>query len=200
MSACPDLGIYQKSSLGSPRTQNGHKGRRVEASGNKLPLPTLRVQRPSSPESCDICSGTHLDFDTVERLAVVDTDDRADHLGDDDHVTEVGLDTTRALKGLGLLLGLAQALDERHGLALKTTREAAAGAGVHEVHELFVVEVEELVEVDATVRELLEGALLAGRSDFDQIMFVSLHDPGMRHGYKQRLRRYHGVRLVHFGK
>ncbi len=42
-----------------------------------------------------------LDLDQVEDLAVVHSDLSTDHLGDDDHVAEVGLD------GLGLLEGLA---------------------------------------------------------------------------------------------
>jgi hypothetical protein len=44
-----------------------------------------------------------LDFDLVELLSGVDTDDAADHLGDDNHVTEVGLDEVGLLVGLGLL-------------------------------------------------------------------------------------------------
>lgn len=44
-----------------------------------------------------------LDFDLVELLSGVDTDDGADHLGDDNHVTEVGLDEVGLLVGLGLL-------------------------------------------------------------------------------------------------
>lgn len=44
-------------------------------------------------------------------LAVVDSDDRADHLGDDDHVTEVGLDGRGLLVDGALLLGLAAATE-----------------------------------------------------------------------------------------
>jgi hypothetical protein len=44
-----------------------------------------------------------LDFDLVELLSGVDTDDAANHLGDDNHVTEVGLDEIGLLVGLGLL-------------------------------------------------------------------------------------------------
>ena len=99
-----------------------------------------------------------LDFDLVELLARVDTDDRADHLGDNDHVTEVGLDEVGLLVGLGLLLGLAELLDQTHGLALETAVEPSAGTGVDEVAELLRAEVEELLEVDSTVGELLEGA------------------------------------------
>ena len=97
-----------------------------------------------------------LDFNLVELLTGVDTNDGADHLGDDDHVTEVSLDEVGLLVGLGLLLGLAKLLDETHGLALQTTVEASAGTSVNDITELFGGEVEELVEVDSAVGKLAE--------------------------------------------
>lgn len=78
-----------------------------------------------------------LDFDLVELLSGVDTDNAADHLRDNDHVTEVGLDEVGLLVGLGLLLGLTELLDQAHGLALEATVEPSAGAGVHDITELF---------------------------------------------------------------
>lgn len=84
-----------------------------------------------------------LNFDLVEGLARVDTDDGADHLGDNDHVTEVGLDEVGLLVGAGLLLGLAQLLDKTHGLALQTTVEPSAGTSVDDITELFRGKVEE---------------------------------------------------------
>ena len=66
-------------------------------------------------------------------LAVVDADDGADHLGDDDHVAEVGLDDCGFLVWGRLLLGLAELLDEAHGLALETALEPTAGAGVDDL-------------------------------------------------------------------
>ena len=86
-----------------------------------------------------------LDLDLVELLARVDADDGADHLGDDNHVTEVRLDELGLLVGLGLLLGLAELLDETHGLALEAAVDPAAGAGVDEGAEFFGGEVEEAV-------------------------------------------------------
>lgn len=74
-----------------------------------------------------------LDLDRVEDLAVVDADDAADHLRDDDHVAQVGLDNGGLLVGRGLLLGRAQLLDEAHGLALEAAAEPAPGAGVDEL-------------------------------------------------------------------
>jgi hypothetical protein len=127
-----------------------------------------------------------LDLDLVELLSRVDADDAANHLGDNDHVAEVGLDLVGLLVGLGLLLRLAELLDETHGLALETAVEPSAGTGVDEVTELLRAEVEQpvigsvygpvvvrclvhamslvrgdvLVEVYATVRELAERSLL----------------------------------------
>lgn len=86
-----------------------------------------------------------LDFHLVELLAGVDSDDASDHLGDDDHVAEVRLDEVGLLVRLGLLLGLAQLLDQAHGLPLETPVDPAAGAGVDDVAQLIGAEVEETV-------------------------------------------------------
>lgn len=86
-----------------------------------------------------------LDLNLVELLAGVDTNDAANHLGDDDHVTEVGLDEVGLLVGLGLLLGLAELLDQAHGAALETAVDAPAGTGVDDIAELLRVEVKETV-------------------------------------------------------
>ena len=103
---------------------------------------------------------THLDFDLGEGLSVVHTDDAADHLGDDDHVTQVGLDGGGLLVGESLLLGLPQALDEGHGLPLKTPVEATASAAGQHRHKLLSGEVEQLLQINSAVRELAEGSLL----------------------------------------
>ena len=63
-------------------------------------------------------------------LAVVDSNDRANHLGDDDHVAQVRLDDRGLLVWGRLLLGLAQLLDEAHRLALEAALEPAARARV----------------------------------------------------------------------
>lgn len=86
-----------------------------------------------------------LDFNLVEFLSGVDTDNAANHLWDNDHVTKVCLDKVGLLVGLGLLLGLAELLDQAHRLALETAVKTAAGAGVDDIAELFRGEVEESV-------------------------------------------------------
>jgi len=126
-----------------------------------------------------------------EVLAVVDTNDGAGHLGDDDHVPQVGLDDLGLLIWGSLLLGLAQLLDQGHRLALQTTGETPAGTAVHQLHQLVAVRgktrllritlaeslpnslghVQKLVQVDTAVGELLEGTLLLQ-------IFVDLLDIG----------------------
>lgn len=90
-----------------------------------------------------------LDLHLVELLAGVDADNAANHLGDDNHVTEVCLDEVGLLVGLSLLLGLAELLDQAHGLALETAVDPAAGTGVDDIAELIGSEVEETVKVAA---------------------------------------------------
>lgn len=95
-----------------------------------------------------------LDLNLVELLAGVDTNNATNHLGDDNHVTEVSLDSVGLLVGLSLLLGLAELLDQTHGAALKTAVDPAAGTGVDDIAEL----------VGAEVQKAKETSLLAGLS------------------------------------
>jgi len=84
-----------------------------------------------------------LDLDRVELLAGVDANDRTNHLRDHNHVAKVCLDGVGLFVRLGLLLRLAQLLDQTHGLALQAAVESAAGAGVDDIAELLTGEVEE---------------------------------------------------------
>jgi hypothetical protein len=90
-----------------------------------------------------VANHLRLDLHLVELLARVDANDAANHLGDDNHVTEVSLDGVGLLVGLGLLLRLAELLDETHGAALQATVDPAAGTGVDDIAELVGAEVEE---------------------------------------------------------
>ena len=86
-----------------------------------------------------------LDFNLVEFLSGVDTDNAANHLWDDNHVSEVGLDEVCLLVWLGLLLRLTELLDQTHRFALETTVEPTAGTGVDDIAELVRGEVKESV-------------------------------------------------------
>ena len=57
-----------------------------------------------------------LDLDVDEDLAVVDASDGTDHLGEDDHGAEVGLDGFGLLTVLETDLGLAHLLEEAGNL------------------------------------------------------------------------------------
>jgi len=101
-----------------------------------------------------------LDFDLVEFLAGVDTNDAANHFRHDDHVSQVCLDQVGLLIGLGVLLCLAQFLDQTHRAALQSTVESTTGAGMEDVEEFVGWDVEELVEINASVGKLSECSLL----------------------------------------
>ena len=116
-----------------------------------------------------------LDFDLVELLSGVDTDNAANHLWDDDHVSQVSLDQIRLLVWLSLLLGLAELLDETHRLALQTTVEPTASTGVDDIAELVGGKVEELVEVDSTVGKLAECSLCLDLGSLLGIIFFVGH-------------------------
>lgn len=108
-----------------------------------------------------MASHLRLDLDLVEGLTVVNTNDRSNHLGNNNHVTEMGLDGSRLLVRSGILLSNTQLLDETHGLAVKTTSESAASTSMDNLAELLGVKLKEIGKVNTTVGELLEVSLLA---------------------------------------
>jgi len=73
-----------------------------------------------------VTNHVRLDFNLVESLAIIDTENGSNHLGNDDHVTEVGAHGLRLLtSSLSSLLGLTELLDETEALAVKSTLESA---------------------------------------------------------------------------
>lgn len=75
--------------------------------------------------STSVCDATN--------LSIVNSNDRTDHLGHDNHVTQMCFHDSRLLVGGCLLLGFAELLDKSHRTALKSTLEAAAGTGMNEL-------------------------------------------------------------------
>lgn len=86
-----------------------------------------------------------LNLHLIELLARINPNHAPNHLGNDNHVAEVRLDEVGFLVGFGVLFSLAEFFDEAHGFAFEAAVEAAAGAGVDDVAELFRGEVEESV-------------------------------------------------------
>merc|ERR1719300_394395 len=98
-----------------------------------------------------------LDLNLCEDLAVVNSNNGAGHLGDNDHVPEVGLHYVGLLVGGSLLLLLPQLLDQGHWLPLESPGELPPDPADKQLHQLLVVHVKELVQVDTPVGELPEG-------------------------------------------
>ena len=83
-----------------------------------------------------------LDFNVVEGLAIVNTNDGANHLRNNKHVTEVSLNSFRTfvLRAFSLLninstnnhYSLAKSLQEGIRLSLKTTAETTAGTSLQQ--------------------------------------------------------------------
>jgi hypothetical protein len=65
----------------------------------------------------------------------VDTDNTANHLWDDDHITQVSLDHCGLLVGSSVLLGCTELLDEAHGFTLESSLEPPSCSGVDKLHE-----------------------------------------------------------------
>ena len=103
-----------------------------------------------------------LDLDLVEDLAVVNANDGADHLGDDDDVAQVSLDASGLLTDLAGqgFLGLAETLEEVLLSALDAAVEMATLTATEQLDQVLGFHVQELVEVDTAEGVLLEGALL----------------------------------------
>lgn len=90
----------------------------------------------------------------------MDSDDSANHSGDDDGVTEVSLDGVGLHAGLETLLRLHALLDEVQVLGLVAdTSTVSSATSAEQVVQLVLGQLQDLVQVDATVFELSEGSL-----------------------------------------
>jgi len=117
-----------------------------------------------------------LDFHLIEFFARVDSNDASNHFWYNNHVTKVSLDKIGLLVRLGLRFGLAELLDETHGLALQATVEPPTGTGMDNIAKLFGGEIEELIEINAAEAELAEGSLLLEFSSLFSVVIGVSHD------------------------
>ena len=90
----------------------------------------------------------------------MDSNDGANHSGDDDSVAEVSLDGVGLHAGLETLLRLHALLDEVQVLGLVAdTSTVSSATSAEQVVQLVLGQLQDLVQVDATVFELSEGSL-----------------------------------------
>eukprot|EP01084_Bolivina_argentea_P067095 122280_1 len=110
-----------------------------------------------------------LNFDTVEVLSVVDTDDASDHLRDNNHVPQVCLDTGGPLSWHGSALGSTETLKQGPVLALHpSVGERTAGTSRKQIDQMSIGEVQQFVEVNTSVAVLAKGSLLGCFGHFDK--------------------------------
>lgn len=97
-----------------------------------------------------------LDFDGVENLTVVNTNDGTDHFWDNNHVSQVGLDNGRLLIRLGSQLGGSQFVDQTHRLGSQSSGESSSDSGTTQLGEFFGWHFQQVLEVDTSEGEGLE--------------------------------------------
>jgi len=98
--------------------------------------------------------GTDLDRGPV--LAGVDLGDSTDHLGHDDGVTEVSLDSLGLLTVRSVLDGGSNLLDESVVLGVDSVLEPTTLSGLEEGDDVLGVHLEELVDLDTSVNLFLK--------------------------------------------
>merc|ERR1740124_1938543 len=100
------------------------------------------------------------EFTQIESLAIVNSNNAAGHLWNDNHVSQMCFDDGRFLVDWALLLLLTKLFDQSHGLTLEATANFPSDTAREQFHELFIVHVQELIQVHTSVSELTEGPLL----------------------------------------
>ena len=88
-----------------------------------------------------------LDLNLCEDLAVVNANNGANHLGDDDHFLEVDLDHI-GFHWREPLSSSSTAFDQGHGLPLEPPGELPPDPADKQLHQLLIVHVKDLVKVD----------------------------------------------------
>ena len=124
----------------------------------------------------------HLGFDLNSQhlFTVVDTDDVSDHLWQDHDVSEMGFDWLRSFKGaFNSDLFLVQLGDQVSMLLLESSSEGSSMSTVGHVGELFGGHFQQVVEVDSSVRKLLEC------SSFFVLDLLSEHSGGCGVGHDE---------------
>jgi len=102
-----------------------------------------------------------LDFDIGEFFTSVDTDNRSDHFGKDDGISEVSLDSDGLFTGLNTDLGLSELLDKSGVFMLKTSVESSSDSGSEVALELISVEGNEIFEGETSEGVLLGRTVLS---------------------------------------
>src|SRR6185503_15462892 len=96
-------------------------------------------------------------FNAIPVFSSIAINDRSNHLGDYDAVSQVSSDCLGLFTVGGLFLGLSQLLDESVVSLMDTVGESPSLSGSEQLDECVHVVFNELLELDASVGRLLEG-------------------------------------------
>ncbi|ODQ78264.1 hypothetical protein BABINDRAFT_162918 [Babjeviella inositovora NRRL Y-12698] len=102
------------------------------------------------------------DVNLVERLTVVNTDDGTDHLWNNNHVSQVGLDEGWLLVWLLGQLSGSQLSDQDHWLVVQTTAESSSDSSVGQLGEFLGFQGDQFLQVNTSEGEGLKDSLLSG--------------------------------------
>lgn len=103
-----------------------------------------------------------LDLNGVENLTVVDTNQRANHLRNNNHVSQVSLNNGRLLVSWSSQLSSSQLGNQAHRLGAQTSGESSSNSSAAELGEFLSLQLQQLGEVDALKGEGLESSLPGG--------------------------------------
>ena len=99
-------------------------------------------------------------FHIVPVLASIDIDNGSDHFGNNDAVSEVGLDSLGLFTIGGLLSDLLELLDESIVSLMDAMSESSSLSGLEELHKLVSAQFKQLLKLDTSIGALLEGLFL----------------------------------------
>lgn len=100
-----------------------------------------------------------LDLDGVENLTVVDTNQRTNHLWNDNHVSQVGLDNSWLLVLWSSQLSSSQLGNQTHWLGAQASGESSSDSGTAKLGEFVGLQLQQLCKVNTLEGEGLEGSL-----------------------------------------
>ena len=113
-------------------------------------------------------------FHLIKHFSIINSNHGSDHFRNNNHITQVGLDSGRFFIWKRFLLGFTQLVDQTHGFTLQTTLESSSGTSMDQVHEFFTAQIQQIIKFNSSVRKLAELSLSLQFSSFVSIVFVSL--------------------------
>lgn len=100
-----------------------------------------------------------LDLNGVERFTVVDTNERSDHLWNNNHVSQVSLNKNWLTSLGGGQLCLSHLFNQSHWLVIQTSGELSSNSGSTDLGEVLGGHRQQVFQLDTLEREVLKRSL-----------------------------------------